>query len=298
MSENWKDIVGYKGFYRISDTGEVLSYMQTAKGRLLKPYLNSHGYQKVVLRRNNKRKHYLVSILVWDHFGNKKRRKGLTVDHVDNDRTKNNIGNLQLLTYRQNASKNSKKKGKKSSRFIGVTYIKNTGKWLAQIVIEKKHYSLGMFSDELCAAAAYQEVLNRYMKTGVIKFKTPSERGRKIPVGVTASRNKWRSTIWAKGKKVHLGHFDTKEEAMKAYKKAKNIISRGDILDVKTPAKKKKYSKHKYITFRKDLNKWQFVPYIDGKQKPMGVFETEMDAVDAKMSFENNRKLHTKGDFE
>lgn len=31
------------------------------------------------------------------------------------------------------------------------------------------------------------------------------------------SRNKWKSVIRIKGKRVHLGRFDTKEEAIKAY---------------------------------------------------------------------------------
>ena len=64
MSENvvWKDVVGYEGWYQVSDRGNVSSVERIGLdgrkigGRILKPSDRGNGYLKVDLHNNGKRK--------------------------------------------------------------------------------------------------------------------------------------------------------------------------------------------------------------------------------------------------
>ena len=48
---------------------------------------------------------------------------------------------------------------KKSSKFVGVTWNKNAGKWRSQIQVDKKNINLGLFTNEEDAARAYERYL-------------------------------------------------------------------------------------------------------------------------------------------
>ena len=50
--EVWKDIRGYEGLYQVSNLGNVRRSKQESTGRLLNPYVNSHGYLTVGLSKN------------------------------------------------------------------------------------------------------------------------------------------------------------------------------------------------------------------------------------------------------
>ena len=65
MQEIWRDVVGFSGLYKISNTGKV---MNANTGKLLKPFVDS-GYNKVVLSRGALEKKYMkVSKLVATAF--------------------------------------------------------------------------------------------------------------------------------------------------------------------------------------------------------------------------------------
>ena len=42
--ENWKSVVGYEGYYEVSDLGNVRSVARVKKGKTLKPIKRQHGY--------------------------------------------------------------------------------------------------------------------------------------------------------------------------------------------------------------------------------------------------------------
>jgi len=100
--EIWKDIPGYEGLYMVSNLGNVksLNYMHTHKEHLLSPGI-SKGYLIVVLRNNNKSKNMLVHRLVYQSF-NGEIPEGMTVNHIDEDKTNNKLNNLNLLTRAEN----------------------------------------------------------------------------------------------------------------------------------------------------------------------------------------------------
>lgn len=83
------------------------------------------------------------------------------LDHIDGNRSNNNISNLREATTQEN--NHNRKKGKShngkltSSKFKGVTWDKRSKKWQAQIGINGKNKYLGLFTSEIDAAKAYDK---------------------------------------------------------------------------------------------------------------------------------------------
>ena len=78
------------------------------------------------------------------------------IDHINGNSLDNRKTNLRVCTRRQNAQNLRKGKGY-SSRFKGVCWSKNTGKWRARIDHSDKQIHLGYFESESQAAKAYDE---------------------------------------------------------------------------------------------------------------------------------------------
>jgi hypothetical protein len=85
----------------------------------------------------------------------------LDVDHIDGDRTNNQRANLRQCTRSQNLQNQRKKRGS-SSRFKGVYWLKANEKWRAKIAVNGKCKCLGLFSDEVAAAHAYDAAAIQY----------------------------------------------------------------------------------------------------------------------------------------
>ena len=90
------------------------------------------------------------------------RPKGLQVDHRNRKRLDNRRENLRTATNSQNQYNKNKTKRKTSSIYKGVTYIKSTGKWRAQIMFNRKNIALGEYDEEVAAAKAYDEGAKKY----------------------------------------------------------------------------------------------------------------------------------------
>lgn len=162
--EVWKDIPKYEGLYQVSNLGNVRSLDRVSSdgrklnGKTLKGSLYNSGYCVVGLRKNGKTTtnsvHKLVCIAFLNH---KPCGMKIVVDHINNDPSNNNLYNLQLITHRQNLSKD--KKG--ISKYTGVSLQSNSNKWRVQIRVNGKIKHLGLFTDEKDAAQAYQNELNK-----------------------------------------------------------------------------------------------------------------------------------------
>ena len=167
LKEELKPIQDYKGLYEISNYGYVRSFKRKGnwKDRILKGGINWRGYRMVGLYKDGKHKTYKMSLLVWDHFGDRPRNGHLLqVDHKDNNKQNDRIDNLQLLTDRENTSKGYLQNGKKTSRFTGVCWDKSSKKWVAKIYINNKRKVLGYFIDEKEASNKYQEALKNIFR--------------------------------------------------------------------------------------------------------------------------------------
>ena len=158
MQEIWKDVPSYEGLYQVSNLGNVKSLKRKGRGedKLLKTTINRY-YYTVKLYSRSKTKTFKVHQLVAMAFLNHEPcGYEVVIDHIDNNPLNNNVNNLQLITQRENASKD-RKCG--TSKHIGVSWHKQNKKWHSRITINNKCVNLGFFSSELEASEVYQNAL-------------------------------------------------------------------------------------------------------------------------------------------
>jgi hypothetical protein len=165
----WKPIPGFEGRYEISTFGKVKSlpkivkrgycFIET-KERILINQINGGGYEQVGLSDGNSYRLFRINVLVAMAFLNHDTKSGLVVDHINKIRHDNRLENLQVITQRQNSSRNIKG----HSRFIGVTLHKKSKRWYASIKKDGKSIHLGSFKCETSAHIQYLKTLKRLEK--------------------------------------------------------------------------------------------------------------------------------------
>jgi hypothetical protein len=125
----------------------------------------ARGYRAIRLKGKSYREHRLIWIL---HFG--EIPEGLEIDHIDRNRSNNNIENLRVVTHAQNVANSSVRNTSKSG-IRGVSKTK-TGKWVARITTGLHYLHLGTFDTKEEAAEAYNKLNNaklEYQKSIVPK---------------------------------------------------------------------------------------------------------------------------------
>ena len=107
MIEVWKNVVGYEGYYQVSNFGNVRSIDRKdgrgnrIKGKELKLYKNRNGYLQSALIFNGKVKLMYVHRIVAEAFlCNPKNLK--CVNHKDENKTNNSVENLEWCDYKYN----------------------------------------------------------------------------------------------------------------------------------------------------------------------------------------------------
>jgi len=85
----------------------------------------------------------------------------LVIDHLNHDGLDNRRANLRLATPLQNKW-NTRHRRKGRSKYTGVTWVKTTKKWRADICIDKKVKYLGCYDSEKQAAKAYDKTAKKH----------------------------------------------------------------------------------------------------------------------------------------
>ena len=109
MSENevWKDVVGYEGFYKVSNKGNVYSVERLNSrgykcgGRILRSRYTGNGYLQVGLYKNGKMKGKYIHRLVVEAFI-PNQNNYLEINHKDEIKTNNELPNLEWCTREHN----------------------------------------------------------------------------------------------------------------------------------------------------------------------------------------------------
>lgn len=101
--EIWKPVVGYEGYYEVSNLGNVrsLNYNKTGSIKLLSPSVLRSGRLQVLLCFDGRQKHKLVHRLVAEAFISNPENKP-NIDHIDTDFTNNRVENLRWCTQSEN----------------------------------------------------------------------------------------------------------------------------------------------------------------------------------------------------
>ncbi len=158
--EIWKEIEEYCN-YSISNRGRVLNKLTN---RILKPSKDGCGYLFVNLFKDKKPKAHYIHRLVAKYFLNHTFVDyNKIIDHIDNDRNNNNFDNLQIISNRENTSKDIDK-SKTSSKYVGVYWYAQRNKWKAVAKIKGKIIYIGLYSTELEAHKAYQTKITNETK--------------------------------------------------------------------------------------------------------------------------------------
>lgn len=96
--------------------------------------------------------------------------KGMDVDHRNGDGLNNRDENLRVCTRNQNNA-NRHKVQSKTSKYKGVHYESQTGKWRAEVTMMGARYRLGRFESQEDAVKAYykkaQELFKEYAMMAV-----------------------------------------------------------------------------------------------------------------------------------
>jgi hypothetical protein len=83
------------------------------------------------------------------------------IDHINGIRDDNRIHNLRVATQKDN-SRNAAMPINNTSGVTGVSLHKDTGKWQAKIMVDRRYLHLGLFSDIEEAKAARAAALAKY----------------------------------------------------------------------------------------------------------------------------------------
>jgi hypothetical protein len=106
--EIWKDVIGYEGFYQVSNFGNVKrvgSFRGVNKAYLndyyLNPRDNGKGYLRIKLTINNKSKRVMLHRIIAEAFIENQNNYPV-INHINGNRQDNRIENLEWCTQSQN----------------------------------------------------------------------------------------------------------------------------------------------------------------------------------------------------
>lgn len=148
-------------------TKEFLNEIFYFENRYLRWKINRSSNAKAGDRAGTSEPNFYISVVF---FGNRDRAhrivwvmnngaipEGYIIDHIDNDPSNNDIGNLRLATTLQ-SSFNKRKNGLiNKSGYKGVFYVPHAKKWRAQVQANGKCKSLGYFNTPKEGHEAYKK---------------------------------------------------------------------------------------------------------------------------------------------
>lgn len=159
--EEWRDVVGYEDYYKISSLGNIRSfYYDTNLGKRLRFLQNNRGYLCVNLYKNGKSKKLQIHKLVLEAFV-ALCPQGMECRHLDGNSINNKLDNLKWGTRAENTLDSMKHgtrnqpdncgikngRSKLTEREVGeIRQLYSTKKWTQKQLAKKFHISRGVIS--------------------------------------------------------------------------------------------------------------------------------------------------------
>ena len=170
MEEEFKIIKDHEN-YSISNLGNVKN---NKTGLILRQSLRK-GYKKVNLNNKTKEVHRLVALAFIPNLENKR-----CVDHIDTNKTNNNMSNLRWATMDENGH-NVPITRRNTSGIKGISWNKRDKRWKVELMYKRKYYYFGSFIDkeeaikvrQLKANELYGEFTNACEKIVNFNIKIP-----------------------------------------------------------------------------------------------------------------------------
>lgn len=116
----------------------------------------SDGYQIINIFQQHHRAHRIIWLYVYGYLPEHE------IDHIDKNRANNKLSNLREVSHQCNL-KNVGVRTNNCSKVTGVSFIKRTCYWYANIMINYKTYGLGYYRDyydAVCARLAAEQCLD------------------------------------------------------------------------------------------------------------------------------------------
>ena len=100
--EEWREVIGYEGFYTVSSEGNI----KNSKGLIMKTFkkYKDKDYRTLVLCKNGVKKGHTVHSIVATAFPDicGEKQEGFEIDHIDGDASNNRAENLRYVSHTAN----------------------------------------------------------------------------------------------------------------------------------------------------------------------------------------------------
>ena len=218
-------------------------------------------------------------------------------------------GEEQAVAITRGPGSEHKGEARGPSKYRSVYWNKRAGKYMASAWFEGKSKTLGYYESEECAAQAYDDfVRSHYAPGAAVNFPVEGEEqavacGRSEHKGEARGPSKYRGVCWDKqvgkykaramieGKSKNLGHYESEECAAQAYddfarahyapgtavnfpgEGEEQAVARGPGSEHKGEARGP--SKYRGVCWNKPAGKYMASAKFKGKQKHLGLYESE-----------------------
>lgn len=136
------------------ETGVLVRKFKGGHRRVAGAKRANGDYSKVAFNGREYPAHRLIWWLVYGALPDK------FIDHINGDKSDNRLSNLRLATDAEN-KRNVGPRSHNTSGFKGVSYDRQTGRWLAHATFNGKGVHLGRHASKEAAAEAYQNFARR-----------------------------------------------------------------------------------------------------------------------------------------
>lgn len=155
IEEEWRDIAGYEGLYKISSLGRVKSlnyYGKAGNEKIRRLRVNKFGYSDIVLSKNGVNRTYQVHRLVANAFIPNPNSLP-QVNHIDEVKGNNSVSNLEWCdtSYNINYGNRNKISGYKNSMpEINPVICIETNEKFVSVAEASRKMNIGRGSISLC----------------------------------------------------------------------------------------------------------------------------------------------------